>query len=388
MPAVVGELRSDQPPLEELLSTLRRVANTADETGLPRPEALEAVRGCGVLGLAIPIQYGGMGRDTVAVNRVVTDVARVDASTAIILFQHFAVSARITDWGSDEQKRALLPRAAAGEWILASGWSETGAGADKRRVATTARRLPDGGWTLNGAKSFTTGAGIADLYLILAQSGEAQSSEAQSSEDTDEASAYGAGGQSFFLVEAKKPGLIPEHGLDLVGMRASATGFIQLRSCQVSADALLGPEGEATRIIGTVRESGATLGAVSVGIAEAAYDILLDHVLTRGLTNQQAIRHRIVNLATQVEAARAIVERSGHRDTADPGMTTLYSKLFASTTCETVVAEVHRMLGSAGFIRTHPVNRLGRDARAVALMGPTNDVCRELVSAQCMTNQD
>ncbi|HWR48007.1 MAG TPA: acyl-CoA dehydrogenase family protein [Pseudonocardiaceae bacterium] len=375
MPAAVGELRFDQPPLDELLSTLRRVANTADELGRPLPEVLDVVRGCGVLGLVIPVRYGGMGRDTVAVNRVVTDVAREDASTAIILFQHFAVSARITDWGNEEQKRTLLPRAASGEWILASAWSETGAGADKRRIATTAERQPDGGWTLDGAKSFTTGAGIADLYLVLAKSGE----------DEYGTSIYGAGGQSFFLVEAETPGVVPGHGLDLVGMRASATGFVQLRSCRVSADALLGPEGEATRIIDTVRESGATLGAVSVGIAEAAYDILVDHVIKRGLTSQQAIRHRIVNLATQIEAARAIVERSGRRDAADPGMTTLYSKLFASTTSETVVAEVHRMLGSTGFVRTHPVNRLGHDARAVALMGPTNDVCRELVSAQCLT---
>jgi alkylation response protein AidB-like acyl-CoA dehydrogenase len=374
--ATLGEQRFDQPPLDELLSTLRRVANTAEEAGGPLPEVLDMVRRCGVLGLVIPVRYGGLGRDAVALNRVVTDVARVDASTAIILFQHFAVSARITDWGSEEQKLTLLPRAASGEWILASGWSETGAGADKRRIATTAARQPNGGWTLEGAKSFTTGASIADLYLVLAQSGG----------DECGTSTYGAAGQSFFLIEAENPGLIPDPGLDLVGMRASATGFVQLRSCRVGADALLGPEGEATRIIGTVRESGATLGAVSVGIAEAAYDILLDHVTKHGLTSQQAIQHRIVNLATQIEAARAIVERSGRRDAADPGMTTLYSKLFASTTSETVVAEVHRMLGSAGFVRTHPINRLGHDARAVALMGPTNNVCRELVSAQCMTN--
>lgn len=381
MPAGVGELRFDQPPLDELLSTLRRVANTAEEAGRPLPEVLDVVRRCGVLGLVIPVRYGGMGRDAVAINRVVTDVARVDASTAIILFQHFAVSSRITDWGSEEQKRAILPRATSGEWILASAWSESGAGADKRRIATTAERQPDSGWTLDGAKSFTTGAGIADLYLVLAQSG------GQSSEDDRSTSTYGAAGQSFFLIEAENPGLVPDPGLDLVGMRASATGFVQLRSCRVGADALLGPEGEAAAIIGTVRESGATLGAVSVGIAEAAYDILLDHVIKRGLSNQQAIRHRIVNLATQIEAARAIVERSGRRDAADPGMTTLYSKLFASTTSETIVAEVHRMLGSAGFVRTHPINRLGHDARAVALMGPTNNVCRELVSAQCMTKR-
>lgn len=377
MPATTGEL-FDRPLLDELIGVLRGVADIADVTGLPLPEALEAVRSCGVLGLVVPAGYGGMGYDAASVNRVVRDIARVDASMAIILFQHFAVSARIVDWGTEEQKSVLLPRVVSGECLLASAWSETGAGADKRRIATTAQRQPDGGWLLDGAKSFTTGAGVADLYLVLVQSREA----------TCELSTYGAAGQSFFLVEAENPGLIPEHGLDLVGMRASATGFVQLRSCRVGAGALLGPEGQAPRIISTVRESGATLGAVSVGIAEAAFDILLDHVTTRGLIRQQAVRYRIVNLATRIEAARAIVERSGRKDAADPALTTLYSKLFASTISENVVAEVHRMLGSTGFVRAHPINRLGHDARAVALMGPTNDLCRELVSAQCLAALD
>lgn len=375
MPATADKLQFDQPLRDELIDTLQRLTSTASDTGMPPPEALAAVRSCGVLGLVVPARYGGMGHGAASVNQVVRDIARVDASMAIILFQHFAVSARIVDWGNEEQKEALLPRVASGEYLLASAWSESGSGADKRRIATTAQRQPDGGWLLDGAKSFATGAGIADLYLILAQSGE----------DTGESLSYGAVGQSFFLVEAENPGLVPTDVLDLVGMRASATGFVELQSCRVGAEALLGPEGEASRIISTVRESGATLGAVSVGIAEAAFEILLDHVNKRGLTSQQSVRHRIVNLATRIEAARAIVERSGRKDGADPGMTTLYSKLFASTIGESVVAEVHGMLGSAGFLRNHPINRLGHDARAISLMGPTNDLCRELVSAQCLS---
>jgi alkylation response protein AidB-like acyl-CoA dehydrogenase len=378
VPVTVDELQFDEPLRKELIDTLQRVANTTSDTRMPLPEALAAVRGCGVLGLAVPAEYGGMSRDAASVNRVVRDIARVDASMAIILFQHFAVSARIVDWGNEEQKNALLHQVASGKCLLASAWSESGAGADKRRIATRAQRQLDGGWLLDGAKSFTTGAGIADLYLVLTQSGE----------DTGESTSYGAAGQSFFLVEAENPGLVPTDVLDLVGMRTSATGFIELRSCRVGAEALLGPEGEAARIISTVRESGATLGAVSVGIAEAALEILLEHAHKRSLTSQQAVRHRIVDLATRIEAARAIVERSGRKDSDDPGMTTLYSKLFASTVGESVVAEVHRMLGSTGFVRTHPINRLGHDARAISLMGPTNDLCRELVSAQCLTTLD
>ena len=119
---------------------------------------------------------------------------------------------------------------------------------------------------------------------------------------------------------------------------------------------------------------------MAVGIAQAALDSARQHAERRGLLAHQAVRHRLVEMATQVEASRAIVERAGRRSASDPGTTTLFSKLFASTTAENVVAAVGRMLGSAGYVETHPLNRYGHDVRAVALMGPTNDLCKELVS--------
>jgi alkylation response protein AidB-like acyl-CoA dehydrogenase len=123
-----------------------------------------------------------------------------------------------------------------------------------------------------------------------------------------------------------------------------------------------------------------TLGAVSVGVAQRAFDVTNAHAARRGLLTHQAVRHRLVDLRTQIEAARALVAGAGRCDGEDPGMTTVHSKLFASATSERVVAECQRLLGSAGFVRDHPINRLARDARAVGLMGPTDDLCRELVS--------
>ncbi|MFD0384012.1 acyl-CoA dehydrogenase family protein [Streptomyces stramineus] len=121
---------------------------------------------------------------------------------------------------------------------------------------------------------------------------------------------------------------------------------------------------------------------MSTGIAESAYRLALAHAERRGLVGQQAVRYRLVDLAARVEAARALVERAGRRDSAEPGITTLHSKLIASTTSEEVCQEALRLLGSAGFLRSHPLNKLAQDARAVGLMGPTNDLCRELVSAR------
>ncbi|WP_433241339.1 acyl-CoA dehydrogenase family protein [Streptosporangium sp. CA-135522] len=355
-----------------VLETLRRSATRTAVSGRPDRRALAELRRSGLLATAVPLEYGGAGGDAATVNEVVERVAAVNPSMAIILFQHFAVTARIGEWGSAAQKATLLPALAAGECLAASSWSEPGAGAAKKRLATTASPLPSGRWLLNGAKSFTTGAGVADLYLVLVTT---------SAEPDDHDSAYGSAGQSFFLVRGDNPGLVAHLDLDLVGMRGSATGFVSLRDCEVSDDDRLGPLGHAPAIIAAVRESGATLGAVSVGIAQAALDIAAEHAGRSGLLTTQTVRHRLAELSAQVEAARAIVDSAGRRRSAEPGAVTLRSKLFASTTAEQVCIEVARMLGSAAYVVSHQLNRLIADARAVALMGPTNDLCRELVAA-------
>lgn len=356
---------------------LAACAQAADASGEPDRDAVALLRESGMLGLALPYEYGGTAADAEGLNTAVEQVAQVNASAAIMLFQHYAVSRRVLEHGSPALRRRLLPRLARGDWLAASAWSETGAGANKKQLSTTARRTPDGGWVLDGAKSFTTSAGLADVYLVLAQTEEpAADSRAGGGSDTG----YGAVGQTFFLVPADTPGLEPDTSLRLTGMRGSATGFVSVHDCQVSDATRLGPVGAAASIIAGVRDSGATLGAVSVGVAQAALDLAHRHAERRGLTALQAVRHQLVDLATEVEAARAVVERAGRRSAADPGITTLHSKLFASSAAERVVAAVERLLGSAGYVASHEINRYDRDARAVALMGPTNDLCKELVS--------
>lgn len=350
---------------------LRESAEKAAAAGEPDREALEVLRAGGLLATAVPRAHGGAGGDGSDVNRVVADIAAVNPSAAIIAFQHFAVSARITEWGSEEQKRRLLPRLADGSVLAASSWSETGAGAAKQNLASTGTRRPDGTWVLDGAKAFTTGAAVADLYLVLVKTAGAAAGGR---------GAYGAAGQTFFLVDADNPGLVPDLRLELAGMRGSATGFVALDGCVVSDEDRLGPEGHAAAIIAGVRETGATLGAVSAGIARAAFDLALSHAHTRGLLDLATVRHRLVALATRVEAVQAAVDRAGARPAPAPGLATLHSKLYATTAAEEICLDVARMLGSAGYGAGSAADRLLADARAVGLMGPTNDVCRELVA--------
>lgn len=358
----------------ETRERLGACAEAAYRTGEPDRGAVSVLRETGLLGAAVPREHGGGGADAATLNTLVEQVAAANASAAIMLFQHYAVSARIVEHGTPAQCRDLLPRLAAGTWLAASAWSETGAGADKKKLSTTARRTDGGGWVLEGAKSFTTSAGLADVYLVLAQT-EVADADAEAAD-----AAYGAAGQTFFLVPGDNSGLLPDTSMRLSGMRGSATGFVSLSGCHVPDEARLGPQGAAASIIAGVRESGASLGAVAVGIAQAAVETAHRHAERRGLLAHQAVRHRLVEMDAQVEASRAIVERAGLRRAPDPGTTTLFSKLFASTTAENVIAAVGRMLGSAGYVESHPLNRYGHDVRAVALMGPTNDLCKELVS--------
>jgi alkylation response protein AidB-like acyl-CoA dehydrogenase len=356
------------PP--SILDLLRKSGEDSASTGQPDKVALDALRKSGLLAIPVPTEYGGAGGDAASLNWLVEQVATVNPSAAIMLFQHFAVTARIAEWGSDEQKADLLPALASGKCWAASAWSETGAGAAKKKLATTGTRLDDGRWRLHGAKSFTTSAGVADLYLVLVQT----------SVDEGEERVYGSAGQTFFLVRRENPGLVADVGLDLVGMRGSATGFVTLAECQVSDSDRLGPVGHAATIIAGVRESGATLGSVSVGIAQAAVDAARAHLDKLGASMAEAKRCQLVNFATIVEAARALVVRASHGMSANPGIVTLQSKLYASIAAEQVCLEIARNLGSSGYAVEHQLNRLLGDARAVALMGPTNDLCRELVA--------
>jgi alkylation response protein AidB-like acyl-CoA dehydrogenase len=365
--------QTDGPVLTTLLAgVLRRAQSASARSGHPSAEAIAAIRASGLLGTAVPAEYGGAGGDAVTCNAVVEEVATINPSLAIIMFQHFAVTARISEWGTAGQRAAYLPAMASGACLAASAWSETGGGAAKKDIRSTGTRLPGDFWSLEGEKSFTTGVGLADLYLVLVQTSQPRPEKDQ---------VYGAAGQTFFLVPAATPGLVPDLSVELTGMRGSSTGFLSLTGAVVRDEDRLGSPGEAPAIIAGVRETGATLGAVALGIAQAAYDTGLEWVRTSAPSRQQARRDQLVGLETMVEAARALVARAGRRTSATPGLTTLRSKLYASQVAERVSLDIASMLGSRGYVANHQVNQLIADARAVALMGPANELCRELIAA-------
>lgn len=254
--------------------------------------------------------------------------------------------------------------------IFASSWSEPGAGAAKQHIATTATARADGGWKLSGAKTFTTGAGVADLYLILARTGD--SGPATGS--------YGQTNQGIFVVDAAGAGFEVDGVLDLAGMRRSATGLIRLDAYVARSGDMLAHSTDTPAVIGYPHVLGLTLGAVALGVAETAHGLALEAARQRSLVDSPLYRHHLFELGSRLAAVRGMVDAATQPD-GDRTGPALTAKVFASETAETICRGAQEIAGSAAFSRTHPLNRLAQDARAVTLMGPPNYLCRELVTA-------
>ncbi|MDR7074212.1 acyl-CoA dehydrogenase family protein [Fictibacillus barbaricus] len=359
--------------LEHILYVIEQNAADADEIGQTSPESLQVLRESGLLGTFIPFSYGGLGKNVLEATRLIERLGSVDPSIAIIAFQHMSVISRILEWGTEEQKNKYLPLLASGEWLAASAWSEKGAGANKQNLGTIAQPLGNDKWKVSGEKTFTTGAGLADLYLVLVQTGENEADFL-----------YGNSGQSFFLIETNTLGVSANSRLNLSGMRGSSTGFIEMNNCIVSPDALLGSVGQAPSIISHIRESGMSLGAVSVGISDRVLTLAKAHLIKRNLANNQIFHFKMSELSTLLEASRSLVERAASGNDELSGSLSYQSKVFASEVSEKICRDCQQIMGGGGYMRGQAIERLTRDARAVALMGPVNDLAKEITGREMM----
>ncbi|UKS28872.1 acyl-CoA/acyl-ACP dehydrogenase [Paenibacillus sp. HWE-109] len=360
--------------LAALLEQLEQFAGTADEQGAPQKEALAALRQSGLLGSLVPVEYGGLGETSLFASRFIESVASVDPSIAIIAFQHLSVVSRILEWGTEAQRQQYLPKLADGRWLAASAWSETGAGANKQNLSTKAVQLDEGHWLIEGTKSFTTGAGLADIYLVLVQTGA-----------NDEKSTYGNSSQTFFLIETSQ-GITADADTNLAGMRGSSTGFIHLNKCLVSSEQFIGSLGGAPHVINGIRQCGLTLGAVSLGISQAAYELALDHVCSKGLKSSPLLQSALSDLHLNLEAVRALVDKVAAKEGGEHLAKIAYqSKIFASEASEKICREAQQIIGGSSYVRGRKLERLLRDARAVSLMGPVNRLAKEIIGKELVS---
>ena len=327
--------------------------------------------------LGVPAEYGGAGADSVTQAIMIEELARVCASTSLMMLISKLGMIPVINWGSEELKQAYLPRIASGEIQASYCLSEPDAGSDV--AAMSARAVRDGdSYVLNGVKYWITNAGISDTYTVFAK--------------TDPAA--GHRGISCFLVE-KDWGIRVGKLEKKLGVRGSPTGEMILEHVRVPASHRIGEEGQGFYIaMGTLDRSRPTIGAQAVGIAQGAIDYAAGYIkqrrqFGRPVAEFQGLRFMLADMATRTEAARNLVYRAcalidGDDPSEDLSIAGAMAKCFASDVAMAVTTDAVQLLGGYGYTRDFPVERMMRDAKITQIYEGTNQIQRVVIAKRLL----
>lgn len=326
----------------------------------------------GVLGLTIPEDYGGVGRDILATMIVIEELSRRSLAVAVpyIMAACYA-GMNIEECGTEAQKRDLLPRIATGDLLFAYGLTEPDAGADLASVKTTAVRDGDI-LRINGAKRFCSGAGIADYIYALVRTGPAEQRHRN---------------LSFVLIPAGAPG-VTITPIEAMGMKGAATTDVSFDDVEVPIANLVG--GEAAWNKGWSMLVGPGLdveklevAALGIGIARAALDDAWAYArerrqFGRAIGDFQSIQHKLADMKTQIHAARLVLYQAAWlADQRRPCSTeTSMAKLFATEVAKTAALECQTILGAYGYVKDFDAERYVRDALLMPIIGGSSAVQR------------
>ena len=372
------ELTADQEAFRE---TVRRFADTdvrpraaqidADDR-FPRDLVREA-GARGLMGVTIPVEAGGAGRDYVSYALAIEAIAAASATLAVILaVNNSLVVEVVARFGTAAQRTTWLRRLATGQAVGAFALSEPDAGTDAAHQQTTA--IPDGaGYRLNGRKVWVANGEVADLLLVFA------------------ATEPGIGGRgvSAFLVPTGTAGLRAETAADSLGVRGLGCRDIDLDDVRVGADAMLGAAGEGFRIAMWALDGGrVAIAAQALGVGQAAFEEALAHAkrrqtFGRPIGRYQAVQWMLADMATELDAARMLMYRGAFaKDTQDrSAVEAAMAKLYASEAAHRAADKAMQILASAGYRRGSTVERLFRDVRATEIYQGTSEVQRMVIAA-------
>ncbi len=330
----------------------------------------------GLMGVSMPEEYEGFGGGILEYCLVAEELSRVCLGIATSVIASGLGAHPIVLYGNPEQKKKYLPDIAKGKRLAAFALTEADAGSDAGAIRTTANRTGDG-YLLNGTKQWITNGGEAEIYTIIAM--------------TDRSK--GPRGASAFIAEKGTPGFNFGKKEKKMGIRASATRELVFQDCFVPKENLIGKEGMG--FIVTMRTFDRTrpgVGAQGVGLAQGALDEAVRYAREREQVGQkiisfQAIQHLLADMATQVEAARALVysvaryiDRSENPKEISKvsGMT----KLFASDVAMRVTTDAVQIFGGYGYMREYPVEKMMRDAKILQIYEGTNQIQRNIIGQE------
>jgi butyryl-CoA dehydrogenase len=323
-------------------------------------------------GVYIPEEYGGMGGGILELCITVEELSRACAGIALA----FAGTALGTDpillFGNEDQKQRYLPDIASGKKLAAYGITEPAAGSDVSAMQTTATKDGDY-YVLNGTKHFITNGGDAETYTIVAM--------------TDKKK--GSRGASVFIVEKGMPGFSFGKKEEKLGIRASSTRELIFEDCRVPKENLLGKEGQGFMIaMRTFDMSRPGIGAQALGIAQGAFDAALKYSTERvqfgkPISSFQGIQFMLADMATQIEAARALIYATARQIDAgekDISMQSSMAKMFASDVAMKVTVDAVQIFGGYGYIKEYPAEKYMRDAKITQIYEGTNQIQRNIIA--------
>jgi alkylation response protein AidB-like acyl-CoA dehydrogenase len=333
----------------------------------------------GLLGIRIPEEYGGSGMDTTSYAICVEEIARIDGSLSLTIASHNGLgTGHLLSFGTEEQKRKYLPKAAKGEWLAAWALTEPGSGSDSASMATTARR--DGEhWVINGTKMFITQGGVGGFCVVLARTNPGVAKQK---------------GISAFVVEHGTPGFRASKHLEKLGCRSSDTCELTFEDCRLTDWHRVGEIDHGFTDTMKILDRGRiSIAAMALGLGYGALDAALAYAKDRkqfgkAIGEFQAIQWMLADCKTELDAASLLTYRAAWL--ADQGrpysQEASMAKLFASEAASRACNKSLQIHGGYGYTREFPVERHLRDAKICEIGEGTSEVQRLVIAKHLLAS--
>jgi butyryl-CoA dehydrogenase len=351
---------------------VKPLAAEVDEQERFPTETVKKMAPLGIMGIPIPVEYGGAGGSNILYSMAVEELSAACATTGVIVSAHTSLCAvPLLEYGNEEQKQKYLPKIASGQWLGAFGLTEPNAGTDASSQQTVAVESGDN-YILNGTKIFITNSGHADLYIILAMTDKSQ----------------GTRGITAFIVEKTFPGFSVGTKEKKLGIRGSATCELIMENCIVPKENMLGKLNRGFSIAMKTLDGGRIgIAAQALGIAQGAIDETVKYVKERKqfgkpISAFQNTQFQLADLQTRIVASRLLVHQAAFKkDKGEPySVEAAMAKLYASETAMEVTNKAIQFHGGYGYTRDYPVERMFRDAKITEIYEGTSEVQRMVIA--------
>ncbi len=345
---------------------------TWDEKQYFPVEVFKKLGGLGMLGVLVPLEYGGSGLSYDEYVVVVSEIAKVCGAVGLSVAAHNSLCVgHILKCGNEEQKKKWLPKLCSGEHIGAWALTETGTGSDALRMNTTAVKKGDK-WIINGSKNFITHGISSDVVVVIARTGEVGDSR----------------GVSAFIVDKKNPGCKSGKKEDKLGMRASETSEVIFENCEVESDNLIGKAGDGFIQAMKVLDGGRiSIAALSLGIAKGAYLASLNYSKEREqfgkpISYFQGVSFKLADMYTEISASELLIYRACQLIMNNKPVTkqSAMAKYYASEACVKISNEAVQIFGGYGYTKDFPVEKYYRDSKLCTIGEGTSEIQKIVIS--------